>query len=596
MRFSSESIDGVQVFAVSGTNTVAFGVAADTAARAGLLGFAIERKDTPKGKPHWLRGYKVFPSTGAVPGPENDFSTRDQPIQSLVWDDSSTKPGHHYLYTFHPLKGTPALLDRSAAPVSIEVDTERLYGETHDVFFNRGVASSQAYAHEFNNLAPDKQPTPELMRAALDWLSRDLDDAILRFIAAAKPGDRIRGCFYEFTYQPVLAAFVDAIDRGVDVKLIIDSKANADKYPLTENNTAIEAVGIPDSAIIPRSARTSSIAHNKFMVLVTGKRATPKEVWTGSTNLTDGGIHGQANVGHWVRDGALAQTYLDYWTLLSTDPGGRTGDTTADVRSKNAAFYTAVDSLSPVPAATGIASGVTPVFSPRSGLAPLELYVSLLAGSTALACATFPFTLAAQFKAALSANTPSGPLCLLLLDIADRPSGSAKNPYVTLNSKNNVYEASGSEIRTPLGRWVAETDTRALQLNLHVEFVHCKFMLHDPLGPDPVVVTGSANFSAPSTNANDENMIIIRGNTRVADIYFTEFARLFDHYYFRSVVDRLAAHPQPAATPGAATTDDGSLDLLENDTWLKKYSPGSLRSKRANQFTQMAIAPHNIPN
>jgi phosphatidylserine/phosphatidylglycerophosphate/cardiolipin synthase-like enzyme len=591
MRYSSESVGGVQVFAVSGTNTVAFGVSANANARTGLLGFAIERKDTPKGKPHWLRGYKVFPSSADTPGPDSDFSTHDQPIQSLVWDDSTTRAGHHYTYTFHPLKGTPAQLDRTPPPVTIEVDTERLYGESHDVFFNRGVASSQAYAHEFNNLPPDKQPTEALKHAALDWLSRDLDEAILRFIDAAKPGDRIRGCFYEFTYLPILAAFVDAIDRGVDVRLVVDSKVNADKYPLDENNAAISTIGLPESAIIPRAARTSSIAHNKFMVLVTGKRATPKEVWTGSTNLTDGGIHGQANVGHWVRDKALAKTYLDYWTLLSTDPGGRAGDSPSEVRSRNAAFYAAVNALSPTPAPTGISTGITPIFSPRSGLAPLDLYVSLLAGASGLACATFPFTLAAPFKSALSANTPTGPLCLLLLDSADRPNGSSKQPYVALNSKNNVYEASGSEIKTPLGRWVAETNTRAMQLNLHVEFVHCKFLLHDPLGPDPIVVTGSANFSAPSTNANDENMIVVRGNTRVADIYFTEFARLFDHYYFRSVVERVTAHPHPAATPGAPAADDGSLDLRENDTWLKKYSPGSLRTKRANQFVQMSLPP-----
>src|SRR5262249_18767715 len=52
----------------------------------------------------------------------------------------------------------------------------------------------------------------------------------------------------------------------------------------------------------------------------------------------------------------------------------------------------------------------------------------------------------------------------------------------------------------------------------------------DPLGDDPIVVTGTANFSAPSQCANDENMLVIRGNTRVADIYFGEFMRIFDHF------------------------------------------------------------------
>jgi len=66
-----------------------------------------------------------------------------------------------------------------------------------------------------------------------------------------------------------------------------------------------------------------------------------------------------------------------------------------------------------------------------------------------------------------------------------------------------------------------------------------KFLLMDPLGDDPIVVTGSANFSEASTNDNDENMLLIRGNQRVADIYFTEFNRLFNHYYFRSINEAL---------------------------------------------------------
>jgi len=60
----------------------------------------------------------------------------------------------------------------------------------------------------------------------------------------------------------------------------------------------------------------------------------------------------------------------------------------------------------------------------------------------------------------------------------------------------------------------------------------------DPRGKDPIVVTGSANFSTASTNDNDENMLAILGNRRVADIYFTEFNRLFYHYYFRSIQEK----------------------------------------------------------
>ena len=104
--------------------------------------------------------------------------------------------------------------------------------------------------------------------------------------------------------------------------------------------------------------------------------------------------------------------------------------------------------------------------------------------------------------------------------------------------------------------------------------------LEDPLGLDPIVVTGSANFSDDSQKENDENMIIIRGDQRVADIYFTEFNRLFNHYYFRSVMETLNAGQPPAP-------QDDSLFFVEEDTWLTKYAPGKLRFKRVQEYKKM---------
>ena len=43
------------------------------------------------------------------------------------------------------------------------------------------------------------------------------------------------------------------------------------------------------------------------------------------------------------------------------------------------------------------------------------------------------------------------------------------------------------------------------------DFVHNKILIIDHLGLMPVIVSGSANFSVPSTTGNDENMLIIKG-------------------------------------------------------------------------------------
>ena len=74
-------------------------------------------------------------------------------------------------------------------------------------------------------------------------------------------------------------------------------------------------------------------------------------------------------------------------------------------------------------------------------------------------------------------------------------------------------------------------------------------------------------------------MIIVRGDRRVADIYFTEFNRLFNHYYFRSVMEDLSRRPRPG---------EPSLFLDETPGWQQKYAPGTFKAKRLAAFTAMA--------
>ncbi len=64
--------------------------------------------------------------------------------------------------------------------------------------------------------------------------------------------------------------------------------------------------------MVLREARPNDIQHNKFMVLLKSQNRRPTEVWTGSTNISLGGIHGQTNVGHWVRDADVAEKYRAY--------------------------------------------------------------------------------------------------------------------------------------------------------------------------------------------------------------------------------------------------------------------------------------------
>src|SRR6266511_528249 len=125
MRFKSPKVDGYQIFAVSGTNTISFGIDFENADTKGMLGFAVERSDPKAHERYFVFGFKVFPSVVPNPSQDTAVKTVDQPIQSFVWDDFTAKPSRAYKYFFHPLKGTPKNLDRRARPISIEVRTSR---------------------------------------------------------------------------------------------------------------------------------------------------------------------------------------------------------------------------------------------------------------------------------------------------------------------------------------------------------------------------------------------------------------------------------------------------------------------------------------
>jgi len=381
--------------------------------------------------------------------------------------------------------------------------------DTHAAFFNRGVAGSQAYARKFGNMAPGEVPGDEAWR----WLSRGLKEALLAFIGNAHGGRyALRAALYEFHYGPVLEAFATARDGGTDVKIVYDDRRTGSKDdPSEKNRAAIAEAGIGD-LVVPRTATPSYISHNKFVVLL--EDGEPREVWTGSTNVTAGGIFGHSNVGHLVRDPAVAAKYLSYWEALAADPEA------ADLRPT-------VEAQTPVPEEAPEAGKTTVLFSPRSSLQALEWYAERMDAAGSAVFLTAAFGISEPIERVLEEDKDY--LRYVLLEKED------EDMEVLSRDPDNRFAVGGTYGDTPLGRLLAE---RLTGLNTNVLYVHTKYALVDPLGDDPLVITGSANFSEPSTKNNDENMLVIRGDARVAEVYLGEFMRLFNHFFARDLVRR----------------------------------------------------------
>ena len=502
---------GLTVNAIAGTHVVLLGLDLSDAARKKCVGFAIRREDHTEGELTWMRGSKTFEATDPGLGPGGQASSREHPFQSFQWADYSAHPDYDYTYRVTALLGTATKLVEGAT-ASVRVQTEAEYGSKHSVFFNRGSLATQEYARRFQDRPPSKLPPVEA-DAARRWLSRGLHEAVDAFIGRAKNGDYgLFGAIYEFRWPAVLDSIAAAKERGADVRILFDAIKSETR---DANEAAINASTIPAGVCTPRTRGT--IMHNKFFVLT--KKGKPVAVWTGSTNLSENGIFGQSNVGHLVEDAKVARAYLDYFNEMSGDPVA--GDERAWVDAHN-----------PRPPSLW-SQDLTEVFSPHTGTAVLDWYAQIAAGAQKGLFMTFPFGMDERFLSVY--DNGDDVLRFALMEKEGNGAGLAQGRIDVRRIRRlpNVIVALGNRIVTnSFDRWLKEADG----IGRNVDWVHTKYMIVDPLGSTPIVVTGSANFSEASTNKNNENMLVIRGDTRVADIYLGEFMRLYSHYAFREAV------------------------------------------------------------
>jgi len=579
MRYFGQN-NGLRVRAITGTRSVLLAFDADLQTRDGLRGFSIRRtekliKDDGQAVTtvKWLQSSKVFKTVDPRPkqmvdGKRKIFRTDKHPIQKFFWSDYGAEPGTEYQYEIFPAYGPVQSLQRDESRrISLDIRTEDEDDGKHGIWFNRGAIASQHYAREFGNVPPTDAETLDTSNIKTKWLSRGLLEACLSHISAAKKGEWLHACLYEFTYPVIIDAFAQAIGRGVNVRMI---------YHATEENRKAVGNKLSEPDVLIERTRPN-IPHNKFIVRST-KSKTPVAVWTGSTNITMSGFLGQSNLGHLFHDAKLASSYLAYWDLLSANPAG------AAVKKRTKA-------ISPQPQEVVAPGSLTPIFCARDDLSMLFWYGNRITDARDLVMFTVAFTVSPLLIPVLAQKRD----CLRMLVMESRPPSDlvaaftkhGRDPMLTtsygavLGKTKIVVTLPNKKKRTetidikdfPLGEWFwREEHTRK---EGKIFFIHTKYLLVDPLSDDPLICTGSANFSGNSLENNDENMVLIRGDTRVADIYLTEFLRLHEHFYFRDAAN---------ARAGKGRDQEGAF-LEEVEDWTADdFQAGSYLNARREMF------------
>ena len=212
------------------------------------------------------------------------------------------------------------------------------------------------------------------------------------------------------------------------------------------------------------------------------------------------------------------------------------------------------------------ADRILTLFCPRDAkdtLETLNWYAGLMNSAQRILGMTFAFNLESVFQDVLLSAGKTLRYAVfdknLKTDVEDQ-----------IEQVKNTVIASGAKLKKgDMENFIGE---RLTGFNKNM-YIHDKFMLVDPLGDDPVVVTGSANFSGASQAANDENMLVIRGSQRSADIYFGEFMRVFNHLYSRYIVGRIKK-------AGTSDPDAGFLKEHAEDWVPQHFKPGRKQLRR----------------
>ncbi len=173
-----------------------------------------------------------------------------------------------------------------------------------------------------------------------------------------------------------------------------------------------------------------------------------------------GHLFGHSNVGHVVRDRAVAASYLSYWQELSGDPEAK------DLRPWT-------EEHSPVP--EEFPKGTTAVFSPRASLAALERYAGLMGAAGSAVFLTAAFGVNDLLEGTIGREADH--LRYVLLEKED------EDMEVIGRDPDNRFAVGGTIGSTELGSRLREE--RLTGLNAHVKYVHTKYALIDPWATTP---------------------------------------------------------------------------------------------------------------
>jgi phosphatidylserine/phosphatidylglycerophosphate/cardiolipin synthase-like enzyme len=550
-----------------------------------------KRRDGMKRRPEQVRvRYAIRPVGDLVPGtvpvPSNGLE-----IVEVTKKDSSGKPVKESVRAY---EGEPRPLGY-LAPAKITNDilvTSRL--QSFRSTFTNGILSAQWLRNVLNaDGVIEKNELLEKIENPKDPHRKYLAGDVIPLIAELfeRPG----------TFHLALYELEDAelegilLKRAKDIHLILantgpDSKGNWDN----RNSAARARLAAAGVDVQHRMFNNSiHIGHNKFVVHV-DPQGSPAAVLTGSTNWTSTGVAGQTNNALLVEDAGVAKAFLEYWKRLHADQlplprplgkGMKDNQQGSALRQSNAA-----------PTVLILANGarIETWFSPNrperqkpkttKKPAPVppdlaEVYRRIrMAKEAILFLAFYPgqggedcivgeaIDIGRKDRSLLVTGAVSTVQAMpnyrpQKKDAKGRVIDKGESPTVFDDGNVTVVRAARIDDETLLGDFGIEPRNA---LGAVGAIIHDKVVVIDPRLDECVVVLGSHNLGFKASYSNDENLLVVTGDRRLAEAYAVHILDVYDHYRFRAV-----------ETERAQTGKERWSGFLDtDDRWLDPYVTG----------------------
>jgi PLD-like domain len=515
------------------------------------------KKDSPK-------PYETRPST-------------EWPFQRYTWTDHSVGEGDSVSYTITPVMGPlpNAKLDPGNAATVGPLKVTAAAAPTQ-ALFNRGVLMSQFISKQLpvNYTNKDVAALVNSLGGAnkqlRGFLMGPLGSRLHELLAAAAQDKdaHVYAALYELSESSLIDALV-ALGKRAHVVL---SNGSDKKVGGDGNKAAAAKLAAGKVDLHRRMLGSEGLGHNKFMVMrVKGK---PTALWTGSTNWATTGLCTQMNNGILVEDSALAEAYYAQWrrlrddhyinqkgkerhfsdALIAANDTAKTGKgqalgtwtlwftRTSDERDLQAVTDAINDAKHAIlflmfePGTAGILQVIQSRLSPASSTYDKSLYVQGVAN-----------TIPTDSKT-VSVTTVS--------------SGAAKPFDLKLVQPDGIGASFSSWAKEITREEFLKTKKNGQGQYGVVGYaiIHSKVIVIDPF-TDPVVITGSHNFSHNASSKNDENLLIVRGNKTLAQRYIVNIMGVYQHYRWRAYVLACKAEKKPVFE-----------NLHPDDLWQKKHA------------------------